>query len=241
MANPKRIPEATQEIFFDLEFYVPETDRNRMPYSFKMNPHIAEHRILGGVFENNLPLASNAQPIRDSFWVWNYDNEENTVNAIYKYLKDCWSKILLYDNHAALTAIGIGIERTDIPILYSKCLQHNVDTDANIFDLFFNIRVIDISIAALPFFSNSTGFYYPLQKHELLQKFYPDGVNSKGSTVWDAYDKREFELISNRTNSEINDIVFLWNSIKSAMKKVKTQEKRIKSLEKIVEEFTATE
>lgn len=51
-------PEKTQIIFFDLEFYVPECDREGR-LGLKANPYKNDHFLIGGTFIKTFPLLPN--------------------------------------------------------------------------------------------------------------------------------------------------------------------------------------
>ena len=231
-------PKTTQIIFFDLEFYVPKRDRNKPTFSFAFNPTLENHIILGGVFEKVYPLIEKP-PVRQSYWLWKYSSEKELVTLIYRYIVNAWAPILKRKGAASLIASGIAIERADIPILYTKFLQYQVDTPERIFGHLFNIRVIDLSVVGIPFFNKKKdGMLYPKTKHDLSQKFNPTGITSSGKLVWDAYDCRDFASIEQRTNQEVSDLITIFNQIHSgiqelnSLKQVKKRYEKLKALMK---------
>lgn len=209
-------PELTQIIFFDLEFYVPKPDRRRNGYPFKSNPCRAEHLLLGGVFQKQFPLQEGQPPQTDSFWLWQMLDEKAVIQAIYDYFRNAWQEILKRKDHASVIAVGVGISRVDIPFLYAKAVQHKIDSAENLFDCFFNIRTVDLSMLAIPYFrpkEDKKRVLYPKSKNDLLQKFGIEGVKVSGHNVWDAYEARDFRGIEQRTENEVAEIVQLYDQI----------------------------
>ncbi len=230
----KFFPHTTQIIFFDLEFYVPKADRNKATFSFKFNPSLENHLILGGVFEKVYPLMTK-KTVRQSYWLWKYASEKELMTVIYQYIVNAWEPILKRKGAASLIASGIAIERSDIPVLYTKFLQHQVDTPERIFGYLFNMRVIDLSVVSIPFFNKKKkdGVLYPKTKHDLSQRFNPSGITSSGKLVWDAYDCQDFASIEQRTNEEVSDLMTIFNQIHSeihAFNSLKQVEKKYEKL-----------
>ena len=64
-------PEKTQILFFDLEFYVPENDREGR-LGLKANPYKNGHFLIGGTFLRYFPLLNHEKNnIKKEFWIWN--------------------------------------------------------------------------------------------------------------------------------------------------------------------------
>ena len=96
-------PEKTQILFFDLEFYVPENDREGR-LGLKANPYKNGHFLIGGTFLRYFPLLNHEKNnIKKEFWIWNYNNsEKEMLKNILKFVEDSWNIIKRKDNQAEL-------------------------------------------------------------------------------------------------------------------------------------------
>ncbi|MDX5347044.1 MAG: hypothetical protein LPJ89_11255, partial [Hymenobacteraceae bacterium] len=174
------------------------------------------HKLLGGVFTLVFPLQPDRKPETTNFWIWNYDDEKALINNIYNYFTSLWKDILKIRNHASLITAGISIARADIPYLYAKSLQHQIDSPEHIYDCFFNLRTIDLNVLGVPYFktkANKEHTLYPKTKNDLLQRFEIEGTKQSGSSVWELFDNGDYKAIENRTVNEVAEIQELYNKM----------------------------
>lgn len=84
-------------IFFDLEFYVPESSRSETGFCY--NPWDKSCKILGGSFlianpEKDFDIAESEvlKKIR-SFWLWEHPSEKELLQQIYNVLKGAYDTV----------------------------------------------------------------------------------------------------------------------------------------------------
>ena len=221
----KYTKERTQIIFFDLEFYVPENDRDK--YAFSANPFRTNHLLLGGSFLNWKPFLPKKNKKIDAFWLWKDDNDEkHLVNRIVTYLEDAWKLILAEKGHAELCLCGIGISRVDIGYLYSKALSYQVRSNDRLFMIFHNVRIIELENATIPYFNREKNMLLSKSTNQILKRFGMAGKHENGSTVWELYEKKKFLKIEERNRSEVNDCFDIYQKIvaeKPILKRNKTK------------------
>ncbi len=111
-------PRFTEVIYFDIECYVPPSERQQSKSSMKFNPCKAQDFVLGGVFRRAFPLQNRIEPPIE-IWNWEAGKEHITILEIYNFFKQSWKLIeQKTDQNPDLILIGTGISRHDIPTLY---------------------------------------------------------------------------------------------------------------------------
>ena len=84
-------PSKCRTVFFDLEFYVPES--NRKDVGLNYNPWDKKSKLIGGSFLSVNPEVNFAQTDFEnksqvkSFWIWNYNSEKELLVDIYNFIK----------------------------------------------------------------------------------------------------------------------------------------------------------
>jgi hypothetical protein len=223
-------PELTEMIFFDLEFYIPEQDRNRPGASLLANPGRTGHHLLGGVFSRFWPLKDKISELSfDHFWFWDYKNEKQLLKVIFDYFKESWDSIRDKEpRHADLILCGIGISRFDLPILYIRSLIKKIDTNENIFELYFKTKPVDLSNVTIPFF-NREKVMYPKTANQILTRFSLEKNLASSMNVWEKFDNKDYEWIQQRTENEVKNSIKLYTILcnriyqdKKKMGKIKT-------------------
>ena len=107
-------PNKTKIIFFDLEYYVPATDRERKtPGGMTFSPVLPGHKIIGGTFLTYYPMDDRLGK-RIDLWEWKLGSERNVLQAIFDLPQREWKSIEAKDQAGSLMLSGIGISHSDI-------------------------------------------------------------------------------------------------------------------------------
>ena len=229
-------PEKTKIIFFDLEYYVPSTDRERKsPSGMTFSPVIPGHKILGGTFLTYYPMQDRIAK-RRSIWEWLVGDEESVLREIFELLQQEWRSIEANDQAASLMLAGIGISHSDIPSLLAKLLPSKVAEKHRIFDLLSGCRQIDLSVATYSQFAfNKSYFSYPKSKSALYQKYLSGKRLDTGKTVWEMYEAGDFGAIEHRCAEEVDDALVIYKAMIDKKKENDRSLRRLKKLEKLQE------
>lgn len=206
-------PDITEIIFFDLEWYVPLHQRESRGASLLANPYRTDQLLLGGVFAKFHPLKEKYQDIRyDHFWLWSEKNEEALIRKIYYYIKDEWKNFEgTHWSQADLILCGQGISRFDVPIMYIRSTDYNVDSMEEIFETYFKTKHVDLSNVAIPLIWSDV--MYPQNWNNICKRFRFRKLKESGTKVWDLYDRGSYRLIEDRTEEEVKDCVNLYDLI----------------------------
>lgn len=212
-------PELTEMIFFDLEFYVPKVDRNKLGASLLANPLKQDHFLLGGVFYRDFPLKKGGRnPHFEHYWIWKMDNEKAVLAAIYSFFKNSWNLLRNKDpQQADLITTGIGISRFDIPILYIRSLNQIIATPAELFECYFKTKQVDFTNVGITFFNKGVNILYPKTANQLMRRFGIQKEKTTGMSIWDMYDNNEFQNIENRTESEVRDAIQIYKKMQKQL------------------------
>lgn len=207
-------PEKTQILFFDLEFYVPENDREGR-LGLKANPYKNGHFLIGGTFLRYFPLLNHEKNnIKKEFWIWNYNNsEKEMLKNILKFVEDSWNIIKRKDNQAELFFSGIGISRVDIQYLFARCHKFNLRSDEILFDLFYKSRFLDLETIVIPYFKNKDNMMKTKSTKEILSKFKIERERGASANIWEQYDKKDFAAIQERNINEVSDLPVMYKKI----------------------------
>jgi len=191
-------------LFFDLEFYVPEPDRNIQ--GIRANPYKNGHFLIGGTFVSFFPFIEQGKIEVNKYWIWDYENENELLKII---LNDITS---LKDEKRAKEKIkntlicGDKISRLDIPYLYGRCLKNNIATDDNLFYLLNRFDIIDLDSIVVPFIKNNGKPLFPISK-EMISHLFLNKIccNEMKTLVWDYYDKKNYQAIIDHNEEETID------------------------------------
>ena len=208
-------PELTEMIFFDLEFYVPKVDRNKLGASLLANPHKQDHFLLGGVFYRDFPLKKGGRnPHFEHYWIWKAKDEKTVLTNIYRFFQDSWEPLKNKDpKQADLIATGIGISRFDIPILYIRSSIQNIATPPELFECYFKMKQVDLTNVGIGFFNKGVNVFYPKTANQLMRRFGIHKEKTSGMSVWEMYDNNEYRDIEKRTESEVRDAIQIYKKM----------------------------
>ena len=208
--------ENTQVIFFDLEYYYPDEKMDHSLPSMIYNPFAMGHKLLGGVFEKQYPKNPEKEPERKEFWLWDYngEDEKRLIQDIFDYFKNSWESLKrTEDTHADLITCGIGIERSDIPVLISVGIKHNLTRGKDFFEYLAKTKVVDFSEVFIPYTKGKT-LQYPSTKKEIMKICnIPYTLNK--TPVNQLYDEGKRPEIEKRVNQEVNDIIAIHRWVQS--------------------------
>ncbi|TET91195.1 MAG: hypothetical protein E3J35_04270 [Methanomassiliicoccales archaeon] len=211
-------------LFLDLEFYVPVDDRNKRRSSLIVNPALPEHILLGGCFFSKMLKDSIPRNAKlDGFWIWDYGNETELLNAIKSRFEQEWQKIkqegvwILGKPLEDLVLCGSGISRFDIPALYCRGVHRQIESPSVLFDLFLKTKQIDLANVGCFLFPDDLTLY-PKTTREMAGRLRT--VESKASSkgVWDAYDQKDYDYIENRTEGELRTVFQIYNKIQERIR-----------------------
>lgn len=195
-------------VFFDLEFYVPESSRSK--YGFCYNPWDKGCKLIGGSFllanpdkDFGLKESRIINKIQ-SFWLWEHHSEQKLLESIYQILKNALDTV--HNAHNGMIApilCGIGITSSDIPIIFELFKRYKILTNAEAFSLQNKFRVVDLSQLSIATFNNPNNFLYPKTKSHILNKYLNNKKFESGKSVWDLYESKDYDGIVARVLDEI--------------------------------------
>jgi hypothetical protein len=219
-------PEQTEMIFFDLEFYVPKEDRIMNGASLLANPTKSGQFLLGGVFCRFWPLKKDRVDLEfKHIWIWDLKTEKKVLKEIYNYFMGSWNELKNKDpRQADLILCGIGITRFDLPVLYIRSIAKKIDSQKNIFEVYFKTKPIDFSTVTIPFF-NREKVMYPKTANQILNRFRLEKEKSSSILVWERYDNQDYDWIKQRTEEEVKSTLDIYNIICERICSQKTQKK----------------
>lgn len=208
-------PEITEIVFFDLEFYVPKADRDKPGVSLLANPYKKDHFLLGGVFCKIFPLQKSSEnPKFEHYWTWEMkDGEKAVLTRIYDFFQEAWKRLSNKDPwQADLIAVGLGISKFDIPVLFTRSLILGIARPEELFECYFKLKQVDLNVVGIGFSSQKTQneVLYPKTANELLDRFGISKVKTSGMLVWDMYDAGDRQGIRARTENEVRDAVQIY-------------------------------
>jgi len=226
-------PDKTKVIFFDLEYYVPASDRGRKTLGgMTFSPVLPGHKILGGTFQAYFPMQDRFGA-RTTIWEWTLGTERDVLRAIFNLLQQEWKSIEAKDQAASLMIAGIGISHSDVPTLLARLSANAIASKTRIYDLLCGCRQIDLTMATYCQFSFNHGYFaYPKTKSALYQKYLAGKQIESGKSVWAMYEARDFDLIERRSAEEIDDAITIYRAMFEIKKKHDRSLARLKKLDK---------
>jgi hypothetical protein len=226
-------PKTTKVLFFDLEFFTPPKDRERItPGSMKFSPVRPGHKIIGGVFQTYYPMLDKLDdPI--AIWEWKLGSERAVLKKIQSILHKEWYCFEKYPPLGSLILCGIGIARSDLPALYARMTALSINRPERLYHLLFGGQLIDLTISTLCQFNfNYPYFAYPKPKAELYQKYLNGKKIEPGLKVLDFYDRSAFDEIESRTLEEVKDMIAIYKAMFDRNHKVGADLRRLKKIDK---------
>ena len=173
---------------------------------------------MGGVFHQTFPLLADGMGSPyDHIWVWQADDEEAVLRAIYQYFQNAWSVLKGKSTDLAdLMAVGVGISRFDVPVLFSRSLIAGIASRSQLFACYFKLKTIDLSevgVAICP----GDPVLYPKTANQLAKALGLPRKKQSGRRVWDLYDAEDFNAIETRTEAEVRDAVQIYDHLRERL------------------------
>ncbi len=221
-------------IFFDLEFYVPESSRDKDGLCY--NPWDKSCRLLGGEFLsiNGLTIDrakdTTIEKKIKGVWLWDHSCEKEILEKILSMITSSVEKVKKNHNNRSLVLCGIGISNSDIPVIFELFKRYKLLSNDEAFELQANIRVIDLAQISILLNNVNDNYIYPLTKNSLLNKYLPGEKFESGKSVWDLYENKKHAEIIERTSKEIVTTYLCYKRLIEESRKLKSFEKRNKSL-----------
>ncbi|WP_434385371.1 hypothetical protein [Melittangium boletus] len=222
-------------LFFDLEAYAPPHERDASRGSLIINPARPGHPLLGGCFLSRrftappsgsaLEAPGEALESLDALevqglWLWELGSERALLEAIRERFELEWTRQreenarILGKPVVDLVVCGAGIARFDLPALYCRSLHHGLASPAELFELYFKARPIDLS--------NEAGFLFPEEPHlypkttrELAGRLGLREHKGSSKSVWELYERGEHAAIARRTAAELRLVVALYERLRA--------------------------
>jgi hypothetical protein len=112
-----------------------------------------------------------------------------------------------------LVVCGAGISKFDLPALYCRSLFNEIASPAELFEVFFKARPIDLANGASFLFPEEP-ILYPKTTREMAGRL---GLRErKGSSkgVWESYESRDYGAIERRTEDELRLVLELYKRLR---------------------------
>jgi len=207
-------------LFFDLEAYAPPSDRATSLSSLVVNPARPSHLLLGGCFfskrfEEPIPEA----PTFDGLWLWNFESEAALLRAIKARFEREWrlqrdeGVRILGKPAKDLVVCGAGIAKFDLPALYCRSLLHEVADPAELFEVYFKARPIELSNEASFLFPEEP-VLYPKTTREMAGRLGLKEKKGSSKGVWELYESKDYTAIERRTEEELRLVLELYERLR---------------------------
>lgn len=203
-------------LFFDLEAYAPPEERAASRSSLIVNPARPGHMLLGGCFfSKRFAEPIPEEPAFQGLWVWNFASEAELLRAIQALFEQEWQRQreenvrILGKPAVDLVVCGAGITKFDLPALYCRGLLHGIAPAADLFELFFKARPIELSNEASFLFPEEP-VLYPKTTREMAGRLGLRERKGSSKSVWDSYEQRDYASIEQRTQEELRLVLALY-------------------------------
>jgi len=212
-------------IFFDLEFYVPVTDRVNKRPSLRANPYSPGHFLIGGVFAEAIPYSPSITDYDiQHFWIWRENfSEKQMLEKIFNYLVEAWDRaefeeIPIKVPRKDLVLSGINIANVDLPYLFARMNEHHIASPEELFSVTLPVKIVDLSQIGTILFKNN--ILYPPTTNGLKKYLkLTTPVKPSGTKVWDQFDSKDYKGIERRTMQEIEDFIGIYARLREKQKR----------------------
>ena len=199
----------TLVIFFDFEYYVPETFQQGCK-GICYNPYKDGCKLIAGSFLSLIPstdfLLSEVEIAKKikTFTLWEYGKEIDLVRAIFKFLDELRNEVNKAHNWQYSPILcGIGISNSDIPTLLELMRKYTILSPKEIFKFQNNFRTLDLSQLSIASYKPRDYFLYPKSKKDILKRYLPNIKIEHGSKVWELYENKDYQKIIQRIEDEV--------------------------------------
>ncbi len=208
-------------LFFDLEAYAPPSDRATSLSSLIVNPARPSHLLLGGCFfskrfEEPIPETPEVQGL----WLWNFESEAALLRAIKARFEQEWQRQrdegvrILGKPAKDLVLCGAGIAKFDLPALYCRSLFNEIADPAELFEVFFKARPIDLANEASFLFPEEP-VLYPKTTKEMAGRLGLCELKGSSKGVWESYESGDYTAIERRTADELRLVMELYKRLQA--------------------------
>ncbi|QRN98384.1 hypothetical protein JRI60_04795 [Archangium violaceum] len=202
-------PDEVAMLFFDLEAYAPPSERATSLSSLVVNPARPGHLLLGGCFfskrfEQSIPETPEVQGL----WLWDFESEAALLRAIKARFEEEWKRQraegvrVLGKPATDLVVCGAGIAKFDLPALYCRSLFNEIADPAELFEVFFKARPIDLANEASFLFPEEP-ILYPKTTKEMAGRLGLREKKGSSKGVWESYESGDYRAIEQRTAEEL--------------------------------------
>ncbi|MDC0709733.1 hypothetical protein POL68_14775 [Stigmatella sp. ncwal1] len=206
-------------LFFDLEAYVPPHDRSTGWSSLVVNPVKPDHVLLGGCFfSKRFEAPIPEDPAIDGLWLWNFESEAALLLAIKARFEKEWhlqrqeAVRILGKPAQDLVVCGAGIAKFDIPALFCRSHVNGICDPAELFELYFKARPIELSNVA-SFLFRSERILYPKTTKEMAGRLGLSEKKGSSKSVWECYETRDYATIEQRTRAELLTVLHIYKRL----------------------------
>jgi hypothetical protein len=196
-------------LFFDLEAYAPPSERATSLSSLVVNPARPGHLLLGGCFfSKRFAEPIPERPELQGLWLWDFESEAALLEAIKARFEVEWQRQrdegvrVLGKPAKDLVVCGAGIAKFDLPVLYCRSLFNEIADPAELFEVFFKARPIDLANEASFLFPEEP-ILYPKTTREMAGRLGLREQKGSSKSVWDLYESRDYAAIERRTADEL--------------------------------------
>lgn len=196
-------------LFFDLEAYAPPSERAASLSSLVVNPARPGHLLLGGCFFSKRFMEPIPErPELQGLWLWDFESEAALLKAIKARFEEEWQRQrdegvrVLGKPAKDLVVCGAGIAKFDLPVLYCRSLFNEIADPAELFEVFFKARPIDLANEASFLFPEEP-ILYPKTTREMAGRLGLREQKGSSKSVWDLYESRDYAAIERRTAEEL--------------------------------------
>lgn len=229
MPHHKFILGKCRTVFFDLEYYVPEDQRQQ--HGLCYDPWNKRCKLLGGAFLVANPERDFGIPEKQvrkrtkHLWRWNYPSEKALVQAMYELLQRTLDVVHRAHNKSRSPILcGIGISTSDVLVLCELFRRYHILDNSGAFAFMNKFRVIDLSQLAIPMFNTKLDYLYPKVKNDLMNKYLHGKTFEDGSSVWALFDDHAYDDIERRVSHEIVATHHCYEQIITDIRRIKALE-----------------
>ncbi|MHA1450336.1 MAG: hypothetical protein ACTSP4_13045 [Candidatus Hodarchaeales archaeon] len=224
-------------LFFDLEHYVPEEQRQSKTTTLRANPDRKGQFLLGGVVTNLQYDDGLGRSNTGEYWIWKETSlendeeiqkaEEKVLEKIYHHFKRSWEIVTQnFSRRRDLIVVGTGIARFDLPLLYIRSSKYQFAPKEDLYSIFLKTKPIDLTTLGIAFVKPK-GRIKPVSTRDLMRSLGIKDSKETGQIVWELYDNGEYDKIEKRTNREVKTNIIIYSELISRIRQ-KYQQKRVK-------------
>jgi hypothetical protein len=113
-----------------------------------------------------------------------------------------------------LVLCGAGIAKFDLPALYCRALFNEIADPAELFEVFFKARPIDLANEASFLFPEEP-VLYPKTTKEMAGRLGLRELKGSSKGVWESYESGDYAAIERRTADELRLVMELYKRLQA--------------------------